>query len=617
MKYSVPVSYIFFCIMNSFQTCWTSSGSFLEAYVPVLLTCYAITKKSHATDIESDTLEVIFQSLQHKVPNLLLNALSKPDIIEKPAITELLLILSFIHDPSKINEYFNSIVSDSIIHLFESVVNALVVKESEKEASSSEVSLFSVSPPPSFDVKYSACGIPFITFEIESLIEAAKILQQRTEKLNAFFTQTTLPKFANHQESISYDFESLGYKIALIFTNHDPRPTDQQTFRFLSYYRNIHRMFGGDPKTSAEKIFKPLVLSWINDFGPQIIEWTSRAIQFDDFSVIVKSNQCSSSVIDLFRIFNETVQFIENLQFNEEEVKKIYGTYMSLCASSVKLYIITTVDLLKKRLQSLENPQFKPERHITPAQSFVIINNILMVNEQWNIFSTTFVQTHNVTEFPNPVFELASNIKKAIREFELQAILIIKNTIMEKIWNKRFAFKSDSYTLKLKNEDEPHEVAGAFITGIREFICDYNLLARTFQNKFIASVFRGVEKGIFEVFMPFFKEPNNIVYNKLLSILYNSIIEIINDLPDNHQKTASVEIQHIEFARNITRKSFEELMEVEIPEEDPLSSFVLDLTTVQIASSKSEKSKASAIISKYEKFSFIQPIASKKQKEKK
>ena len=605
LKYSIPASYIFFTLLNSLQLCWTSSGQFLEGYVPVLLTCYALTKKSHTTEIESDTLEVVFQSLLRTVPTLLLNALSKPDVIEKPAITELLIMLSMVYDPTKIEDYFKSIISDSTANIFESVVSALKVVESKKEASSHEVSLFTVMPHHNITPKFSNLGIPLINFTTESLIEAAKILHQRTEKLTTFFTQATLPTFADHQESITLDFKSLGVKIALIFANHDPRPSVDQIVEFLSYYRNIHRIFGAEDEMSPEKLFQPLVLGWLNDFGPRIIDLTTRSIMFDKFTKAHKTDNCSSSVYDIFIIFNDTVQFLHKLNFEESSMTCIYESYMSICASSIKLFISTTTKIFDDRTAKLANPELAVEREITAAESFIIINNILKLKEQWDIFVGSFTQKHDCSAIPVPNFEIASTINAMINDLEKQAIFIIKNSIMDKIWKKTTIFKIVSYSLKLKNDEEQHEIARIFFDALTEFIKDFQLLANTFQSKFIVNVFSGIEKGILECFIPFFEEPNNEVYSNLLSILYNSSLEIISALPEKLQRKATNELRHLEFAQKMIQKTFSELREAEIPDEDSISKLVADLTLVQLASSKKEKSEVEKICSEYRKFSFI------------
>ena len=629
LKYSIPANYVFMALLSKMQNCWTTSGAFLEAYTPVFLTCYSLAQNRKLTDMEKDNLHGIFKQLKTKISQILLNTLSKLDIIEKPSITELLLILSIIKkgEWKEKSDYFHSILQDSSLHIFESILSVLKPIHSKKEATSSALSLFSVVDQKDFVPEMGPNGIPMVDFDVESLIESARILLQRSEKLNAFFTQAVLPKFADSQEMIQGDFSSLAIKIATVFVERVPRPPEEATFRFLNIYKQIFRFIWSSDADSPEKIFMPILVHWVSEFGPTIIQWANNTLKYDNFEVLLKSSMVSSTVIDLFRIFNETVSFLEEMGFPENSMRQIYTTYISLCSSSVKHAIASFMTILDTRTYSLLYPRAKLYDSIlvTPKQAFVIINDIFYLKEQWTKFETKFTAKHQVDGVPDPLVGFASTINAAIRGFEIQSLLITKSVLVAKLWphknQRKAAAKSFSFPIffnhnsaKEMEKDQSSldsavipEMLNDFISKINELLDGFDLIYHSFQTKYIRMIFSGIETGFCESLFPFFKEMNFVVYKDIISSFYNAVNTLISNLQEKLQNKAFSEIGHLQWASKIIEKPFQSLLEADIPNEDIKTAFFQALTLTQMASTKEEKKKAAKLSERFKDFSFIDP----------
>ena len=533
LKYSIPTSYIYFKFLTKFLQCWSSSGLFIDAFVNILLTCYIINEKLNIIENEKNSFQVALETLQHSIPKILINNFSKPELIEHSPITSLMIILSLFYDPLNITNYFSTIIQDSIVNIFEGIIQSLEWIPNIKEANPSTLSLYSLLPKTKNEPIIGENMLPKISFTSISLIETSKKLLLRTQKLTAYFTKETLPSLLNHQQSIRSDFASLSFQLAQCFTYLNPPPSENETYEFLGIYKQLWRLFGSYSFHSPKILFQPVIYRWISDLGPALIKWTSKAIELDDFSINVKSQKTSTSLIDLFTIFNDTFSFLDKLDLGQENHEdEIINSYISLCSSSIRLYITSLLDILHyhinlfTKIEKYKFPLFvNINRKTSLSQFFVIINDLTSLHSFWQEFITIFTKKHQIIQRYDDITNGLSNaIKTSIESLDREISRKIKYLIYPIICKKKKLFNKKTFEINEQQFNTIKElVLDLMIKSIEETKSINNF--RIYQ--IIKSFLKGFENGLLYILIPFSLEKFKSNYLiQLIEIFEECFIEI-------------------------------------------------------------------------------------------
>jgi len=510
LKYGATPSSVFFGFLTKMQLCWTSSGSFLDAFTGILLMCYVMFKQYHITEGERESYNAAIDTLSSIVPKLLINTLSKPDMIEKPAVTPLMIVLSLFYDPSGINQFIQSILQDSVVNIFESVIHVLECTPSTMEANPSIMSLYScLKSPPTFSNGKN--GIPKVSFSPPSILKAAQILLKRTEQLTVFFNSQSIPTFADHERSIRLDFSSLSYRIADSFSHCDQSPNESDTFNFLGVYKQLWKLFGSNPNHSPFILFSPILLRWVSELGPALINWTSQAVKHDSFKIEWKQKKVSSSLGDLFKIFRDTVAFIEQLDLGAGEPDIFLNSYISLCSSSLRLYISILRDLLRNHINkyiSIPSKQLTIDgdykREINLSQFFVIINNMISVHSFWSEFIRVFNKNHpQILQTDEISLGVLKDINESLIYLEKIVGSNIERMLYNLLWSKKKNFVSKKTEMKPSFESDSLILFEETKTYLFSIINDLDSLIIPKIPKAISYIVKGIRNGFLYCLKPF------------------------------------------------------------------------------------------------------------------
>ena len=348
IKHSIPASTIFARLTQRMISAWNQSGLFLDAFTPILYALYS-TCQLLSTDQERKVLEEAKTVLSTAVPLVLERQLSNPEYYERPSITSLLMLLPLCKEQHNLDQYFSNLMNDASINIMESVLLLLKFFESDKkeEATASEVSLFALLPPDApmklkFKSLTTKTGVPYIHVNLDSVLLASDLLAVRLEKFSAFLATPTI---GQRGEAVFDSFMSLGKLFADVFANAISKGTKSSTvqqetiFSFLANYKKIWQSIGAIPSIAPAIIFQPILGKWISELGQALVDWTTNAVMCDNFEISAKSNLTTTSLTDLFLIYNQSKEFLLNIGFSHETISPYALSFISLCRSSVMYYI--------------------------------------------------------------------------------------------------------------------------------------------------------------------------------------------------------------------------------------------------------------------------------------
>jgi hypothetical protein len=634
MKFGFTANFVYFEILKKFDECWSQSGTFIEIYVPLFLTCYAMRNKLTLSEQEETYMKELIPNLEEKVVQRIKKALSKSDIIEKPALTQLIILLSVVHDPATVSDHFDSMITQSIIDITDSVVKALLIIPSNKEATNQVAALYSCLSLKGVNPKKGPNGVVMIDFDIESILKASTILLNRAGKLIQFFTQSSVPKFADHSKRIQNNFKSLSFLLVSAFVSHEPRPQDQLTFQFLLNYKQLWRLIGEEEDKAPEILFMPFLNNWIAEFETVVINWAKKAVELDDFTIYTKTTMTSSSLFDIITIFNETVSFLENLNLDDEAMKDVYLSYARICnnaLSYVRDIYIALIDgrkeAVRKFVDKWKDPRYEGSADcnvqikfdtLSIQQTYVIINNLFEAKNEWKNYKEAFSVKHHVQIDDDPLSGIVAIVNNAMEIFKIEVEYITYMWLFKPLWEKQKWYKKGDWRVRKTIIDGCITVADNLIDLIGEYINPLQtILHRNFHGKAVTAVFKGVRAGILHCFVPYILDRNVEVYTKVVSTLNFTMKTFIQSMPAPLQQRAMNEISFLKFGEELIDKGFNDSANEEINPEDEPKLFIRACTVKQLAKTKGEKKIAKGIRTIYINHNFLTPIGLESEHKKK
>jgi hypothetical protein len=505
LRYSISAPRFFQAIALKFMESFCESGSFLDAFVPIVFSCMAAGG-------QPGFLKRLREFLSTRIPRILMAQLSNPEVIEKSAVTSLLMLLSVFDEQDHIEVFFRDILAKSVTNIVNSVLECLEFNPAPTVPSELVIELYRDAHP-----REREGPPPTVELVLKSLIRAAEMMLVRCRSIGAFLTRESLPVFANSHSGILARFAKLSYSFASIFAAWDPPPPDQLTFEFLSTYRQLWNLTGSIPENSPVTLFDSVIRRWLCDFARVLIPRLGRTIEVDDFSVLAARRGTSTSILDLFTILKQSFLFIEGLKFspdeiNTDKVNKNVMAYMSLCCSALKDYINELFMLilsgfdrfgLAKRLAFNRRPR---KRVLSNSQCFVAMNDLIALRSEWSDFTRKLTDSYGVKmdEFVDPMQGVLNRLRSCFALFGCQLADEVKGLAHEAIYHSKKSLGKTSQELKKNAVAETDDlrilVVDALAAKFREAKA---VLLRSYMMRLMVEDLKGVVLGLLESLIPF------------------------------------------------------------------------------------------------------------------
>ncbi|CAG8433104.1 7775_t:CDS:10 [Ambispora gerdemannii] len=113
---------------------------------------------------------------------------------------------------------------------------------------------------------------------------------------------------------------------------------------------------------SIEEWFRPHVLKWLEMTDNRTPEWVHSAISVDEFKPISSTDRHSSSVVDLFTSFNQTIEFLKRLNWpNEYQFARFMTSLSRTISKALDQYCVKMEALFRSDM-------FPEEEHAQETQ---------------------------------------------------------------------------------------------------------------------------------------------------------------------------------------------------------------------------------------------------------
>ncbi|CAG8512939.1 13450_t:CDS:10 [Ambispora leptoticha] len=167
--------------------------------------------------------------------------------------------------------------------------------------------------------------------ELAVLIQMAQFIQAQIEKLSKKYPtplmgqinvvglviEKQVPLFTLDMENLAADILN---RVKAGDENGIPVTDIFELYREILNIKVLHETHASGTKFnfSIEEWFRPHVLKWLEMTDNKTPEWVHSAISVDEFKPISSTDRNSSSVVDLFTSFNQTIEFLKRLNWPNE-----------------------------------------------------------------------------------------------------------------------------------------------------------------------------------------------------------------------------------------------------------------------------------------------------------
>lgn len=191
-----------------------------------------------------------------------------------------------------------------------------------------------------------------------------------------------------------------------------------ELYKALSEFREVYEQALPDQPypCKIEELLQDFVWRWVNATNAQVIEWVEQSIKNDDFQTRNENKQLSptedqrhsTSVLDVFRFFNQVVDQIKHLNWRDELALAKFMTALAKALSQgITRYCEVVDDMFSKEMDRLTPEQraaqnsTRQEKYMKMAkevwlqdnkmepfqfypESFVKLNDISLAIHQWD-----------------------------------------------------------------------------------------------------------------------------------------------------------------------------------------------------------------------------------------
>ncbi|RHZ74126.1 hypothetical protein Glove_227g93 [Diversispora epigaea] len=245
--------------------------------------------------------------------------------------------------------------------------------------------------------------------EVVKLIILARWIQQETERLTKKFPKSLIGQInvvclivEKQVPLLTLDLENATAEISgkVRMTSEEGIPVDDifELYREISELKIIYesRNTGCVFTLSIEKWFEPHVKMWLEATDSKTPEWVQTAISMDEFKAVSVSDKHSSSVVDLFTSFNQTIDFIKKLNWpNEYQYAKFMTSLSRTVSKALDQYCDEIEELFMKDMFPVE----EKEQEVSKQSAWYIRAKTAMASEKAVSFDfkpTTCIKLNNV-----------------------------------------------------------------------------------------------------------------------------------------------------------------------------------------------------------------------------
>jgi hypothetical protein len=396
IRYAVPTPTLYVMILKRLLVAWCHAESYLCAFASMFVCAQFALDRCQHTENEVGEMGRIKEFLSRTVPQFVLQHLSTPGLRERHGLLPLFVLLAFVIGEGDFPGFLRQVMESSRDNILHSVTS-------------------------------------FINPEAASIASACETLAKRARQIKKFYEDASLPLFLIQWENLEPLFREKAISLIKMFIQLKDQASDAEIVKFILNFKPLYQLLEVPDEYNPFKLFVPMVQNWISLVGERMIQWVSRAIQFDQFEINNKRDRTSSSLIDMMTVFSQSFQFLSSLNWDDPSLLVFLETFLSLCVGTLRLYTEQlTFKMLSyfpvKLIQQYTGdsaiftnyiPQLRKvtKSKVTPAQIFIIINNFMYLRPSWVSFLDRvhqFFPDFQVDErFLNPVPQVAS-ISKSI-----------------------------------------------------------------------------------------------------------------------------------------------------------------------------------------------------------
>lgn len=655
LRYGIPASALYLAILDKLIQGWCHAEGYLNALTATFLITLVCYEKCSKTPREERTMKTVIEFLKTNVPSFMLQHLSKPALYEKHALLPLFILSCCTMEEGKIEGYMRQIIDRSVKNIVHSITGVLVPSESDKEVKESE-SLRkyiiadrrqSVSPVSQFSNTLSSerrarvsksvmispgetetPSSPHIIFQMATLGEAAECLAKRSRQIKQFYEKSSLPSFVDHWDTLEKEFAELALALIANFEVVENQACERDLFRFIVNYKVIYKFLHLPESVSPYVIFTPIILNWISKIGEKMIMWVSRALKFDKFEIHVASSRISTSLVDMMSIFAQSIQFLHVLQWEDKSIDIFVESYLSLCASSLKMYVEDLSirmlsyfpseivqhfdDKLKAFSGYINDVKQYDGPEVTQESVFIAMNDMFNIRPLWNTFLETvkakFPDFNIPDTFANPVVTHVRNICKSVPLLfaDLTAhettkgvapYLWVKNSKLKKFMsNKASKFVLNPLFMK-KQSDLFNDMFGNTTSFLKGKIDSLNgNICAPYYHMMLAGLFSGLDAGLMNILVDR-PDRKDIIKLKRLMPVVEFIRDVLDEVKDYALSEAEIEITQdlLDRATPYSQFVFEHMKDnpMNLARDDPrAANYMISLCTYIIVSAHNKNKDA-------------------------
>ena len=458
LRYSVPATTVYIAILNKLIQGWCHAEGYLNALTCMFLVTSICLEQCSKNTRETQEMTKITDFLKANVPAFMLQHLSKPALYEKHALLPLFILTCVTVQDDQVDGYLQQIIDRSVKNIIHSVTGFLTPSSSEKEVKQAEalrkyvvterkstaplnnamvlehrlrtVKSVMVQEP----VKLEQPPGAFIIFEMPTLSVTMECLTKRSRQIEEFYLRSSLPAFVDHWQKLKKEFVELALALIDNFKLVQDQACERDLFRFIINYKILYKFLELPESVSPYVLFTPLILNWISRIGDKMITWVTRSLKYDKFEINVETNRTSTSLVDMIRIFTQSLEFLHVLQWEDKSIEVFVESYLSLCVSCLKMYVdelsirmlaYFPSDIIRKfndKLKAfsghIEDVQRCDVTEVTQESVFVAMNDMFNIRPVWKGFldgvKAKFPNFEIPDAFANPVVSHVRNICKSV-----------------------------------------------------------------------------------------------------------------------------------------------------------------------------------------------------------
>ncbi|CAG8589825.1 11649_t:CDS:10 [Funneliformis caledonium] len=172
--------------------------------------------------------------------------------------------------------------------------------------------------------------------EVHALISIVRSFQEDLEKLRAKFPKplikTQIPLFIADMENATSEILK---KVKMTSEEGIPVEDIFELYREVLVIKQIflENCHGENFTFNIQEWFGPHVRKWLEAMDSKTPEWVDSAVKVDKFKAVSATDSHSSSVVDLFTSFNQTIDFLKRLNWPNEFQSARYMTSLSRTVS--------------------------------------------------------------------------------------------------------------------------------------------------------------------------------------------------------------------------------------------------------------------------------------------